>query len=303
MSYVDRLLLTLPSGAPQIADWFTGAAALTTSALPGWLPTGAIHLRLHSLCVAPQGCSAPAELHRLDGAAGVLVGSEHNLEHLANWSNSSEQLLRAHRRLGERPGEKNSRPSALQHAQQRQARPRAISRLGQPRPKGRCVLAGRSPRPWFPRRRALARCTHRGLCARYPGALRRAAGSKRPSSALVPPRHRAWRLWAARHFQEEAVPLDAQPVPRLLELAASGKKSIVAHLPAFDHPGRGRGAAAAAAEHRRLRQRAAMVRSGRPAVWRVDLPCGAALCRKHTRPVDTGIGHLAHWALGIGNWA
>ena len=103
MSYVDRLLLTLPSGAPQIADWFTGAAALTTSALPGWLPTGAIHLRLHSLCVAPQGCSAPAELHRLDGAAGVLVGSEHNLEHLANWSNSSEQLLRAHRRLGERP--------------------------------------------------------------------------------------------------------------------------------------------------------------------------------------------------------
>ena len=188
MSYVDRLLLTLPSSAPQIADWFTGAAALTTSALPGWLPTGAIHLRLHSLCVAPQGCSAPAELHRLDGAAGVLVGSEHNLEHLANWSNSSEQLLRAHRRLGERPGEKNSRPSALQHAQQRQARPRAISRLGQPRPKGRCVLAGRSPRPWFPRRRALARCTHRGLCARYPGALRRAAGSKRPSSALVPPR-------------------------------------------------------------------------------------------------------------------
>ena len=112
MSYVDRLLLTLPSSAPQIADWFTGAAALTTSALPGWLPTGAIHLRLHSLCVAPQGCSAPAELHRLDGAAGVLVGSEHNLEHLANWSNSSEQLLRAHRRLGERPGGKTSRPEA-----------------------------------------------------------------------------------------------------------------------------------------------------------------------------------------------
>ena len=79
MSYVDRLLLTLPSSAPQIADWFTRAAALTTFALPNWLPFGAIHLRLHSLCVKPQGCSAPAELHRLDGAAGVLVGSAHNL--------------------------------------------------------------------------------------------------------------------------------------------------------------------------------------------------------------------------------
>ena len=100
MSYVDRLLLTLPFSAPQIADWFTGAAALTTFALPDWLPFGAIHLRLHSLCVKPQGCSAPAELHRLDGAAGVLVGSAHNLEHLANGSTSSEQLLRAHRRLG-----------------------------------------------------------------------------------------------------------------------------------------------------------------------------------------------------------
>jgi len=100
MSYVDRLLLTLPSSAPQIADWFTGAAVLTTFALPDWLPFGAIHLRLHSLCVKPQGCSAPAELHRLDGAAGVLVGSAHNLEHLANGSTSSEQLLRAHRRLG-----------------------------------------------------------------------------------------------------------------------------------------------------------------------------------------------------------
>ena len=59
MSYVDRLLLTLPSSAPQIADWFTGAAVLTTFALPDWLPFGAIHLRLHSLCVKPQGCSAP----------------------------------------------------------------------------------------------------------------------------------------------------------------------------------------------------------------------------------------------------
>ena len=31
----------------------------------------------------------------------------------------------------------------------------------------------------------------------------------------------AWRLWAARHSQEEAGPLGAQPLPRLLELAAS----------------------------------------------------------------------------------
>ena len=32
---------------------------------------------------------------------------------------------------------------------------------------------------------------------------------------------RAWRLWAARHSQEEAGPLGAQPLPRLPEPAAS----------------------------------------------------------------------------------
>ena len=32
---------------------------------------------------------------------------------------------------------------------------------------------------------------------------------------------RAWRFWAARHSQEEARPLSAQPLPRVLELAAS----------------------------------------------------------------------------------
>eukprot|EP00964_Phaeocystis_antarctica_P063982 scaffold38435_cov27-Phaeocystis_antarctica.AAC.1 len=32
---------------------------------------------------------------------------------------------------------------------------------------------------------------------------------------------RAWRLWAARHCREEAGPLGAQALPRLLELAAS----------------------------------------------------------------------------------
>ena len=139
MSYVDRLLLTLPSSAPQIADWFTGSAALTTSTLPGWLPTGAIHLRLHSLCVAPQGCSAPAGLQRLDGVAGVLVGSAHNLEHLANGSTSSDQLLRAHRRLGERPRGKQpprgfgqfalpARPASTRSSS---GRPHASASLGQ----------------------------------------------------------------------------------------------------------------------------------------------------------------------------
>ena len=47
-----------------------------------------------------------------------------------------------------------------------------------------------------------------------------------PSSAPLPPPGRAWRLWAARHSEEEAGPLGAQPLPRscsrspLLALAA-----------------------------------------------------------------------------------
>ena len=44
---------------------------------------------------------------------------------------------------------------------------------------------------------------------------------------------RAWRLWAARHSQGEAGPLSAQPLPRVLELAASK----AADLTAFDHLG------------------------------------------------------------------
>ena len=43
----------------------------------------------------------------------------------------------------------------------------------------------------------------------------------------------AWQLWLARRSQKEAVPLDAQPVPRVLELAASK----AADFRAFDHPG------------------------------------------------------------------
>ena len=46
---------------------------------------------------------------------------------------------------------------------------------------------------------------------------------------------RAWRLCAARHSQEEAGPLGAQPLPRVLELAASK----VAEVTAFDHSGGG----------------------------------------------------------------
>ena len=48
---------------------------------------------------------------------------------------------------------------------------------------------------------------------------------------------RAWRLWAARHSQEEAGPLSAQPLPRVLELAASN----AAELTVFDHTGNGYG--------------------------------------------------------------
>ena len=57
---------------------------------------------------------------------------------------------------------------------------------------------------------------------------------------------RSWQLWAARCFQEEAGPLSAQPLPWVLELAASK----AADSTAFDHSGaaaapRGRARAAA----------------------------------------------------------
>ena len=42
---------------------------------------------------------------------------------------------------------------------------------------------------------------------------------------------RAWRLWAARHSQEEANPLGAQPLPRVLELAASKAADFTALWP------------------------------------------------------------------------
>ena len=55
------------------------------------------------------------------------------------------------------------------------------------------------------------------------------------SSAAPAPSKRAWRLWAPRHSQEEAGPLGAQPVPRMLELAASK----AADFTAFDPSGKG----------------------------------------------------------------
>ena len=44
---------------------------------------------------------------------------------------------------------------------------------------------------------------------------------------------RAWRLWVARHSQEEPRPLGAQPLPRVLERAASKATGFTA----FDHSG------------------------------------------------------------------
>ena len=48
---------------------------------------------------------------------------------------------------------------------------------------------------------------------------------------------RAWQLWAARHSQEDAGPLSVQPLPRVLEPAASKD----ANFTAFDYPGGARG--------------------------------------------------------------
>ena len=46
-------------------------------------------------------------------------------------------------------------------------------------------------------------------------------GQSVPLAVPPAPPGRAWRLWAARHFQKEAEPLGARPLPRLLERAAS----------------------------------------------------------------------------------
>ena len=44
---------------------------------------------------------------------------------------------------------------------------------------------------------------------------------------------RAWRLWAARHSQEEASPLGAQPLPQVLERAASKAADLTASVAPF----------------------------------------------------------------------
>ena len=87
---------------------------------------------------------------------------------------------------------------------------------------------------------------------------------------------RAWRRLAARHSQEEAGPLSAQPLPRMLEPAAS----TAADSTAFDHPGEwraarrlhlshvGRGPGRAGDEHvhdpRQARLKAALLSPGTP---------------------------------------
>ena len=62
--------------------------------------------------------------------------------------------------------------------------------------------------------RAQAKAAGRGSMVKAPALAAPQLGSCASSG-------RAWRLWAARHSQEEAGPLGAQPVPRVLELAAS----------------------------------------------------------------------------------
>ena len=69
---------------------------------------------------------------------------------------------------------------------------------------------------------------------------------RRQSTVKVPPRAapqlgscassgRAWQLWAARHSQEEADSLGAQPPPRVLERAAS-KAADSTTIPPHHHP-------------------------------------------------------------------
>eukprot|EP00964_Phaeocystis_antarctica_P049545 scaffold28735_cov63-Phaeocystis_antarctica.AAC.2 len=47
---------------------------------------------------------------------------------------------------------------------------------------------------------------------------------------------RAWRLWAARHSREAAGPLGAQPLPRVLERAASKAADLTAFDPSGGEP-------------------------------------------------------------------
>ena len=98
----SSFILTLPTAPPDISDWYNsrGSTHTTAAALP-WLPSGAVHARVHSLCLAPAGCGAPAELDRLGATAGILLGSAHNTAQLAR-NGTGSALLQSHRRLGKR---------------------------------------------------------------------------------------------------------------------------------------------------------------------------------------------------------
>jgi hypothetical protein len=56
------------------------------------------------------------------------------------------------------------------------------------------------------------------------------------SSAPAPPEGRAWRLWAARHSQEEAGPLDAQPLPPRWPISPP----VSMQVPSYTQGGEGR---------------------------------------------------------------
>ena len=65
--------------------------------------------------------------------------------------------------------------------------------------------------------------------------LKRCASLAVPQLARCASSGRTWRLWAARHSQEEPGPPGAPPPPRMLEPAASK----AADFTALDHPGLG----------------------------------------------------------------
>ena len=74
--------------------------------------------------------------------------------------------------------------------------------------------------------------SHTGMASQNCSTVKEALFAVPPLGSSASP-GRAWRLQAARHSQTEADPLGAQPLPRVLELAASK----AAHFPAFDHAG------------------------------------------------------------------
>jgi hypothetical protein len=123
---------------------------------------------------------------------------------------------------------------------------------------------------------------------------------------------RAWRLWAARYSQGEASPLGAQPLPRVLKLAASK----AAHFPAFDYSGAACAAGVACAAGAvcrakgrgllaRFRQRAEHARSRCPIAagaghFAVSRPGGDSLAARSAGPVIAPVSLLWRWQDGPG---